>query len=371
MPLKIFHTADLHIGMKFNNYPETIRECLAEARYDVLDRMIERANAKQCNLFVMAGDLFNSINITKQNVERVAASLNSFKGECVLIIPGNHDYDNGMIDLWNYFKGKIMDNILYMNEERPFSLGQYGLDVMVYPAPCHSKHSDTNNIGWIKDIGEFDPKLLHIGIAHGALEGISPDMERKYFYMTKRELKDIPMDIWLLGHTHADYPENDIVKDWKIFNPGTPEPDGLDCNHGGYAWMIIVDANRSIKAQKIKTGLYRFCDSEFQINDDGDLHRMKDIMLAGTPDKKIVRVTLRGRVGRDAFNQRQKIYSELYDKTAYAIIEDSNLCVRITKDIIDSEFTSGSFPHRFLTELAEDDEALQIAYELIQGVREC
>ncbi len=371
MSLKIFHTADLHIGMKFNGYPEGIREQLVEARSGVLDKMIEMANAMQCNLFVVAGDLFNNIRITKGNVERVAESFDAFNGECALIIPGNHDYDNGMIDLWNWFKAKKKDKVLYMNKERPFILEQYGLDAVVYPAPCHSKHSDKNNIGWIKEIGQFDPKLFHIGIAHGALEGISPDMERKYFFMSERELRSIPMDIWLLGHTHVDYPKEDTLRNWRIFNPGTPEPDGLDCGHGGHAWVITIDSDNAIKAEKVTTGIYRFYDMKIRINDDEDLHSLKDIILKENSKKTVTRITLQGRVSRDAFNQRQETYNELYDKTAYTIIEDSDLCIKITKDTIDSEFTVGSFPHRFLSELAEDDEALQIAYELIQGVREC
>ena len=76
-------------------------------------------------------------------------SLDEFNGECVLIMPGNHDYDNGMINLWDTSKKNMSDKILYLNEESPFSLERYGL-MLVYPAPCHSKHSDVNNIGWIK-----------------------------------------------------------------------------------------------------------------------------------------------------------------------------------------------------------------------------
>ncbi len=47
--LKIFHTADLHIGMKFNSYPTSIRDRLIEARFDVLDKMVQMANDEQCN----------------------------------------------------------------------------------------------------------------------------------------------------------------------------------------------------------------------------------------------------------------------------------------------------------------------------------
>ncbi|HHY04266.1 MAG TPA: DNA repair exonuclease, partial [Thermoanaerobacterales bacterium] len=57
MTLKIFHTADLHIGMKFNSYPEGIRDSLIESRFDVIDKMVQMANDEQCNLFVVSGDL--------------------------------------------------------------------------------------------------------------------------------------------------------------------------------------------------------------------------------------------------------------------------------------------------------------------------
>ena len=55
MLLRIFHTADLHIGMKFNSYPDDIRNCLIEARFDVLDKMVRILNDRLCNLFVVAG----------------------------------------------------------------------------------------------------------------------------------------------------------------------------------------------------------------------------------------------------------------------------------------------------------------------------
>lgn len=277
MQLKIFHTADLHIGMRFNNYPDNIRENLIKARFDVLDKMIQMANDKQCNLFVVAGDLFNNINIPVRDIDSVVKSLDEFNGECVLVMPGNHDYDNGMISLWNRFKKNITGKILYVNEERPYSLKNYGLDVVAYPAPCHSKHSDVNNIGWVKDMDEFAPEFYHIGVAHGSLEDISPDMEKNYFFMSRKELEDIPVDVWLLGHTHISYPENPFVSDWKIFNPGTPEPDGLDCRHEGYAWVITINKDKSVKAEKVSTGIYRFYDREFRVDGDEEFYKINDL----------------------------------------------------------------------------------------------
>ena len=57
MALIIFCTSDLHLGMKFANYPDNIRESLVEARFKTLKRLVEKANSEKCDLFVVAGDL--------------------------------------------------------------------------------------------------------------------------------------------------------------------------------------------------------------------------------------------------------------------------------------------------------------------------
>ena len=106
--IRIFHTADVHIGMRFSNYPEPVKGYLQEARADVLDKMIDLANDKKCNLFVVAGDLFDKITgIDKKTMNRAINALNNFQGECVLLMPGNHDYDNGMIDLWELHENSL------------------------------------------------------------------------------------------------------------------------------------------------------------------------------------------------------------------------------------------------------------------------
>lgn len=369
MPLKIFHTADLHIGMKFNSYPEYVKNFLIEARFETLNRMIDIANEEKCNLFVVAGDLFNSININKREIERVINSLERFSGECVAVMPGNHDYDNGIIEIWDRFKKNLEDNIILINEEKPYGLTDFGIDAVLYPAPCHSKHSDTNNIGWIKERGKNQGGLWHIGIAHGALEGISPDMDMNYYYMSKGELEDIPLDVWLLGHTHISYPENEEIDGWRIYNPGTPEPDGLDCRHGGSAWIVTISDDKKVKARIITTGKYRFYDLEREVERDEELDDIKDEILRDNPQNKILRLSLRGRLGSETYYNRQNYYNELQEKLGYFIIDDSGLGIKITVNDIEREFTRNSFPHRILTELSEDNDVLQLAYELIKGVK--
>ena len=122
MTLKILHTADIHIGMKFSNYPAGIREELVEARFKVLQDLILKANQVKTDLFIITGDLFERINISEKDILRTIKILENFSGYFVLIIPGNHDYDNGMVELWSFFKKNISKKIKVLNEYKAFSL---------------------------------------------------------------------------------------------------------------------------------------------------------------------------------------------------------------------------------------------------------
>lgn len=367
MSLKIFHTGDIHLGMKFNSYGGDVKETLSEARFLSLEKMVEEANSLNVDLFVIAGDLFNTIQVAKRDIVRTVNILNRFNGACVLVLPGNHDYDNGMTDLWIEFTKLPSEKIVLLNEKRQYSLEDYDIDAVIYPAPCHSKHSSENSLAWIKEEGVTGTSKYDIGIAHGAIEGLSADLEGNYYSMGLEELNNIATDLWLLGHTHVSYPSDDKIKDHKIFNPGTPEPDGLDFKELGSAWYIEL-SDRGVEAEKIKTGKFRFFDEKFKINEDSDLEKVESWTLQGQPKEKIVRLTLEGNISEEAYGDLSDFYKKLESELFYLIVEDSHLKIKIDEEIIEREFTKGSFPYEFLNRLIHDEEALQLAYDLIRRV---
>lgn len=365
MGIKIFHTGDIHLGMKFNRYNEEVRGVLSEARFKSVEKMIKQANDLNSDLFVIAGDLFNTIQVPKRDIERCVEILNRFNGACVLVLPGNHDYDNGMTDLWKTFAKIPSEKLLLINEPRVYLLDAYGLDAAVYAAPCPSKHSKDNVLGWVKESGIVEGVEHHIGVAHGAIEGLSADLEGNYYSMGLAELNDIPTDLWLLGHTHVCYPTNETVRDHKIFNPGTPEPDGLDFRGAGAAWSIDLNREGS-RAQRIDTGEYRFFDRQFSIDSQDDLESIKPWLLEGRPEKKVVRISLKGSLAEKDYRDLSEFYREIDALVFDLSIIDEDLKMKISSEIIEKEFSKGSFPYEFLNGLIHDPEALQIAYDLVR-----
>lgn len=365
MALKIFHTGDIHLGMKFNNYGDGVREELVEARFLSLKKMIEKSNELKSDIFVVAGDLFNRVQVAKRDIERTVRILNRFGGACVLVLPGNHDYDDGVVDLWIDFASFANEKILILNEDKPYYLSDYELDAVVYPAYCDSKHSKENSLGWIEKKDLACSSKYRLGLAHGALEGLSADIEGNYYSMTMNELYSIAVDLWLIGHTHVRYPLDEEISNHKIFNAGTPEPDGLDFKDEGSAWHISLNEDGNI-ARRIITGQYRFFDREFEIDGEEDLEKIKSWALDGEPERKIVRIYLSGKISKDSKEALNDFYRSLETRLLHFQVDDSQLRLKINKETIEEEFVNGSFPYEFLNSLVHDDEALQIAYDLLR-----
>lgn len=367
--MKIMHTGDLHIGIKFNRYPDHIKDKLVKARIEVLDRLVSAANQESCNIFAVAGDLFENIRVSKGSIIEVLHILNGFEGECVLILPGNHDYDDGLNDLWKRFKEDMGDKIILLNEDKVYDLQPYDLNVNIYPAYCNQKHSDTNNIGWIENAGEINNHKINIGIAHGALEGTSADIEGTYYFMSRQELEGIPLDLWLLGHCHVRYPDVDEPLNQKIFNSGTPEPNGMNHNREGNSWLIEIQADKTIVSKSFKPGQFRFYDLEWEVNSEDDFIMLKNYLIDKDAGNKLVRLSLFGSVDEELLRKRQEYYNLFEQELLYFAYEDTEMRRKITKEIIAREFNHNSFPHKFLDKLSDDRETLQIAYELIRQVK--
>lgn len=372
MGIKIFHTADLHLGMRFAGYPD-VQDELINARYETLENMVEVANQENCTLFVMAGDLFDRTTLNVKDISRAARALNEFEGELVIVLPGNHDYYTHDSKLWNEFSKHAGDRILILKNPDIYDLNKYHLKIKIYAAPCNAKHSDENMIKWVNSEKSSEDDSIKIGLAHGSLEGVSPDFNKTYYPMAQKELESSGLDLWLLGHTHLLWPGNPD-KNSRILIPGTPEPDGFDCNHKGSAFIIDMRSSSNMKVQKVSTGKYRFSINEASLNDDNDITSMKRKYTDDKFSNVVLRLILKGRLRKEELDRVEKAIDLINDNVLLLQTVKDELHESITSDLINSKFTENSFPHQLLSSLLEEKEeisskSLQKAYDIIREVR--
>lgn len=374
--MKLFVTGDNHFGRKFNGYP-AIKNKLVESRFACLENMVRTAEEEKCEFFVITGDLFdNTYSITKGDIKRVVEILSNFD-QTVLVLPGNHDYYSEDVQLWIDFKKEIgTSNIVIMDEYRVYEFEGTDGPIDFYPAYCDSKHGDANRLDWIKEQSEVKKDRFNVGIAHGALEGLTIDTEGQYFPMSKTELNSIPMDIWLIGHAHVSYPDIPLGEENSsatIFNAGTHEQLEIK-KGGGYAFVITLQNKSGIKrvlSKRIPTGTIRYFDDEivFSAADNFNLEDEINKAVGDYSDNSIVRLTLSGSISPEDYADKEVIYEKTLGRFLDRTVMDYNLIEKITADKIDEEFSEIGFAARFLKELIGDPIELQMAYDVVYSVK--
>jgi DNA repair exonuclease SbcCD nuclease subunit len=303
-------------------------------------------------------------------VRQAAEHLRRFSG-IVIVLPGNHDYIESGSDsrLWPEFMEALGDRHLVLGEPRIYDLSGLDFPLVLYAAPCRSRHSKINGLGWMHEARQQDTaEHLRVAVAHGSLSGLSPDFNQEYFPMEREELQRLRMDLWLLGHTHVRYPNVASGQEERIFFPSVPEPDGFDCQHEGYAWIIDMTFGQIPRYRSVTTGAYRFHELEFSVESEHDLDQVASQLSKLRPDRDLVKLKLHGRLEQsllESLHQRNEASKRL---VKHIEVDASRVLQLIQQAQIDEEFTEGSFAHRLLSELAKTEEdclALQLAHQLI------
>lgn len=366
--LRILHTGDLHLGRRYQKQEQENAAVAArcqEARLEALRHIIVLANSEHCDFVVIAGDLYDGKKIADTLQQQVCSILAGCACP-VLVLPGNHDYYEGRADpLWSRFTGLAGENTLLLAQNSPVTIGH----TVFYPCGCHDRHSETNALGWLAALPEHDPAYLHIGIAHGALEGLSCDREQRYYDMTVQELEHGGMDLWLLGHTHMPYPNQDNITGHRIFNAGTPQQTDIADHAAGSVFLIDIDEQKQVTARKQNTGVIRFVQAAVSVaHGTGLRDALETLLHQYDRTNTFFRVQLAGTVPAEEFLTRQTLYDELGDTCLKLEIRDEALRQEITAAMIDTETIEGTTENRLLKCYLEEPELLELAYSL---VRQC
>lgn len=357
---QILLTGDVHLGRSYQKEPPQLAERLSSARFEALENAVAAGNREGCRFLVIAGDLYDRVSaIPVEYHKRVAAILGEFEGH-VLVLPGNHDYLSAEgSDLWHKFQEHSPSNtFLFRENSRKVIDG-----VAFYGCICHDKHSAQNALGWLREQPPAEDGLVHIGIAHGAIEGLSYDAKQQYYTMTEAELLGLPMDAWLIGHTHVAYPAADAVG-CRIFNAGTPQQTDIADNSRGEAFVLQVADDRSVACRRVRTGVVDFVRRDVSVAQGEPLaDKLSFPGLEGA--RTVLRLHLTGVLSPEEYESRQALYRCLEDSFLKLEVEDAGLRRAITPAMIDQETMPGTRINQLLKHYAQQPELLDLAYELV------
>jgi exonuclease SbcD len=355
MTLRLLHTADNHIGLSFNQYPEAARERLIEERLASLERLVTTANERKADFFVVAGDLFDKTTVTKAQVERVVRILAKFEGEAVLVLAGNHDFCEGPDSkLWKQFRAAADGSrVLALTEPgtRDFESDDYR--VRFHACPCPSKHGKQHTIGWVAD-QEKPSDRLHVGIAHGNVEGLGLDADQRYFNMTDSDFRKTGLHTWLLGHIHVPNPAPGTTGRPLYFMPGIPTPDSVKCSHPGHAWWIELDADGSCRHEQLTTGAIRFVRLFPDLQHASDVLELRAQCESLDAPNTVLDLQLSGRLREEEVAELNAMLGEI-SPTCLNFSQERNIAPVLDASAISKRFPDGTLPGSLLHALLADD----------------
>jgi DNA repair exonuclease SbcCD nuclease subunit len=369
MSVKILFTADNHIGISYNSFGAA-KNTLQEERIASFKKMVDYANEQSINYLIIGGDLFDKTTIADKKIKEVAKILEAFSGGMVLIIPGNHDfYETDKNSLWHKFSAYVDgEKIVVLKDYQVFEHEFGNQPIHFYPACCRSLHSAENMIGWIKS-AEKNNEVLNIGIAHGNVTGLGLDNADKYFNMTKEELKQANMDLWLLGHIHVPYPAMEkLSENPGIFMAGTHMPDSWDYRHYGNCWHIEIDDQKNVQAKRYKPSEIKIDVQTSTLNNQLDVDNLEVLLNNCNKSETALRLNMNGRLDLQLKERVENIVASHETQFLKLDVIDS-IVGKIDTALINQKYPNNSLPHILLSELvAENPEglAVQKAYEILE-----
>lgn len=374
MPIRIIHTADNHIGLPFKQYPTDVATRLIDERFLALERLVAEANEQKAHFFVVAGDLFDSTRVKKEDIEKAAAVLRGFDGLAVIVVPGNHDHHaNSETEVWQRFRrateADARIDLLVDPVVRSYDVE--GQAVHFFPCVCPSKTGTESTIGWVAKAADQHATGLKIGIAHGNVTGLGLDAEGQYFNMEPAALEAAGMATWLLGHIHVPFPTSETGERSPFFMAGTHTPDSLRCRHAGSAWGIECDGDRVTRYERLAPGklaFRRLARELLSADDVADLVGTVEALNAGAT---VLDLQLSGWLSA---TDRSHLTAEIdrLRPTFLNLTDDlGDIHDRIGAAQIEQRYRSGGLAQRLLTALltdADHPDAATLAHQLIEEV---
>lgn len=273
--MKILHSADLHLDAPFTGRSDAQTRLLRQALERVPGQLADLCRRENCDLVLLAGDLFDG-KWTLGSYQALYAALEEMAVP-VFISPGNHDFYGSESP---YFTEKWPENVHIFTRPEIESVVLDNLNCRIYGAGYRSMDCD----GLLDGFRIQGEQHYHIGILHAdpTVAG-SP-----YCPMTAAQIRKSGLHYLALGHIHkaGQIKAGQTLCAW----PGCPMGRGYDETDIKGAYIVTLDETAQVAFVPLDTP--RFYDLE--TTPGIDAHAALNAVLPAVADDSFYRITFVG-----------------------------------------------------------------------------
>jgi exonuclease SbcD len=260
--LRLLHTADVHLGARHADLGDQAA-AQRERQFAAFVAGVDLALAERVDLFLIAGDLFDSNVQPRRSVERAAAQIRRLVEARIrtVLIPGTHDvYDRASIyrtyDL-AAMSGAVGSDLVTVLDPDHTDVHLPALDVVVHGrcfATKRAPESPLLNFDAAKDTRA----TWHVGLLHAAL-AIPDKTDGDDVVVTSEEIAASHLDYLALGHWHSTLQGK--AGETMYAYSGAPEAVALDQDRAGNLLVVGLEekgGRKKVSVEERKVGRTRF-----------------------------------------------------------------------------------------------------------------
>ncbi|MCS7159443.1 MAG: DNA repair exonuclease [Gemmatales bacterium] len=278
--IRFLHAADLHLGMRITRFEPDVCNRIVEARFAALENLRKVAKQRDVQFILIAGDIFDDLQVEKSVASRAFAMLEGSANSCpVYLIPGNHDplVPGGVWDRDPWLREQPHLRVHLLREAKPERVPD--LPVVIFPCPLTQRRSTENPTAWIRNHPRMDRSVIRIGLAHGSLQ-VLPNLPLDDHLIPADAADQLDLDYLALGHWHRRhtyrardgaertaysgtheamrFPGDDDALGWSSYSPDG-DADRFASDGFGSALLVTIDAPRALlQIEPVETGWLRW-----------------------------------------------------------------------------------------------------------------
>lgn len=345
LTIRFLHTADWQIGKSFGQIPGDAGVALRRQRLATVRRLAELARAEKLDAVLVAGDVFDSSEVSDETIHRCLNAMEPFSGPWVLL-PGNHDPALAA-GVWSRLNrlGRP-DNVIIAGEATPILLQSR---LAVLPAPLMRRHESLDLTAWF-DRAETPASAVRVGLAHGSVMNRLPSASEAHNQIADDRAARARLDYLALGDWHGTL---EIAP--RTWYSGAPEPDRHRNNDAGNVLLVsIAGPGQTPAIERRAIGHYRWMALEVALADGNPIQAVTDRLdaLNAELDRGVVAISL---VGSCTLAERHALALELERRAARFLhldIDDTLLFSEPSDDELDA-IDTGGFVRNAIEQLRE------------------
>ena len=305
MALKILHTADWHLGLRFPALTPEQEKRLTRARLEVVGRILDLAESRQVDAVLCAGDLFDEPRPEEEWWQGLLSELQRRSWtRPVILLPGNHDplTPNSVYAPGDPFRRALPDYVHVVDSD-DFEL-PLGAGAVVYARPCRSHAGQTDLAAALPARAAGDERI-RIGLIHG--QTFDLEDHQTTFPIARHTAVERGLDYLAIGDTHG-FRDVEPAAGVPTVYPGAPEATRFGEHDAGQVAVVFFPRDRARRALVEPERVAAWSWREMSCRSLPELRRLRD---EESLRKTVLRLTLDTRLSLPEYDEATRILTEL------------------------------------------------------------